>query len=87
MIAGGDKTWARLDTAVRDLERMAVSIDVVEQLLGLPIEPLRAAARVRKVKADTLTAQRKAEREAKEAQDVLSVSPMKRRLERWCILI
>lgn len=68
LIGMGDTGWRRLDEAVRDLERMVTGAPV-DDLLGLPLAPIRAEAVLRKAQADAEEARRQAERAAKEADD------------------
>lgn len=68
LIGMGDPGWRRLDAAVQDLERM-VTGQPVDDLLGLPLGPIRAQAALRKAQADAEEARRRAERAAKEADE------------------
>jgi hypothetical protein len=69
--AGGDR-WDELDSAVRELERMVSGRDPVDQLLGLPLEPLKQAADVRKAQAAAAAARHKAELAAQAAAERVS---------------
>lgn len=69
LIDAGGEAWDEIDDAVRKLEWMVSGRDPVDQLLGLPLEPLKAAAEVRKVEADAAAARRKAELVAQAAEE------------------
>jgi len=69
LIAGGAETWPRLDGALGKIEMMVAGGRVTEDLLGLPLEPLLAAAQERVRLEEEAAQRRKAEAEAKAAQD------------------
>lgn len=69
MIEGRESLWDSFDAALQGIERMTLGWRHVDQLLGLPIEPLRDAALAREAEARAKAAREKAQAEAKEAQD------------------
>lgn len=69
MIEGREDLWEGFDGALQAIERMPAGWRPVDQLLGLPVEPLRVAALAREAEQKAAAARRKAEAEAKAAQD------------------
>lgn len=67
MIEGPKGLWDRFDADLQAIERMAAGWHRVDELLGLPLEPLRAEAQAREEQAKAAAARRQAEAEAKAA--------------------
>lgn len=69
MIEGRQELWESFDSALQAIERMTLGWSIAHQLLGLPIEPLKAQAEAKVLQAKADAARRKAEAEAQEALD------------------